>query len=409
MSAFILAGGAGTRLSLMTSHRAKPAVPFAGKYRIIDFTLTNCVRSGIDEVFVLAQYISRSLERHLGIGKPWDLDRATGGLHILHPHLGFRAADWYRGTADALYQNMSRLESIDSDHILVLSGDHVYNMDYSGFLDFHVKSGRPLTVAVTGVPSNMTRHFGIATVNSGGKIQRFDEKPESAKSNLASMGIYIFDRRFLINTLARMRKSHDDLDFGKHVIPDLVRRGKVSAFRYEGYWLDIGTLKSYYRASLSLLTKNPSLKLDGGGGGVLTVPDDHPPMRMMPGAKIEKAMVCSGSTVRGTVRGSILSPGVIVENDALVEDSVILHGCVIGRGASVKRCILDKDVRVGSGTTIGRGNPRTRNNLQPEYLDFGMTLVGKESRIPSGIRIGTNCLVAGKVSKADIPDGRSSV
>lgn len=409
MSAFILAGGIGKRLSLMTSHRAKPAVPFAGKYRIIDFTLTNCVRSGISEVFVLAQYISRSLERHLGIGKPWDLDRATGGLHVLHPHLGFRAADWYKGTADAMYQNLSILESLDSEHVLILSGDHVYNMDYSDFLAFHVSSGRPLTVAVTDVPRSMTRHFGIATVNGSGKLLRFDEKPAKTRSTLASMGIYIFDRTFLINTLQRLKKSNDDLDFGKHIIPDLVRKGRVSAFRYGGFWLDIGTLKSYYQASLSLLTKRPRLALSGIGRGVMTVPDDYPPMRMMAGSKIEKSMICSGSVISGTVRSSVLSPGVIVEKGAVVEESVILQDCIIGKGAKVVRSILDKDVHVGREAVIGIGDAKVPSDIQPEYLDFGVTLIGKGTRIPSGTRIGTNCLVAGHLRRRDIPDGVSSI
>jgi glucose-1-phosphate adenylyltransferase len=409
MSAFILAGGVGKRLSLLTTHRAKPAVPFAGKYRIIDFTLTNCVRSGIVEVFVLAQYISRSLEGHLGIGKPWDLDRATGGIHVLHPHLGYRSADWYRGTADAIYQNMSMLETLDCDYILILSGDHVYNMDYSDFLEFHEKSGNPVTVAVTDVPRNMTKHFGIATVNASGKITRFDEKPAAARSALASMGIYIFDRRFLMSTLERMKKSYEDLDFGKHIIPDLVDRGKISAFRYGGFWLDIGTLKAYYQASLSLLSKRPRLLLSDGGSGVMTVPDDYPPLSLLKNSNVERSMICNGSVIAGSVRSSVLSPGVIVEKGAVVEDSVILQDCVIGRGARVIRSILDKEVRVGSKAVVGLGNARTANDIQPEYLDFGITLAGKGTRIPSGIRIGTNCLISGRIPRKDIPDGGSSV
>ncbi len=409
MSAFILAGGIGKRLSLLTTYRAKPAVPFAGKYRIIDFTLTNCVRSGIGEVFVLAQYISRSLEGHLGIGKPWDLDRASGGLHVLHPHLGYRAADWYRGTADALYQNMSIIESLDCEHVLILSGDHVYNMDYSDFLEFHVESGRPVTVAVSDVPWSMTKHFGIATLNSGGKILRFDEKPAAAGSTLASMGIYIFDRRFLMSTLERMKKSHDDLDFGKHIIPALVGRGRISAFRYAGFWLDIGTLKSYYQASLSLLSKRPRLVLSGEGRGVMTAPDDYPPMRLLNDSSVERSMICNGSVIAGSVRSSILSPGVVVEKGAVVEDSVILQDCVIGKGARVVRTILDKEVRVGSNAVLGMGNARTANDIQSEYLDFGITLVAKGTRIPSGISIGTNCLIAGRIPRTDIPDGGSSI
>ncbi len=409
MAAFILAGGVGKRLSLLTAHRAKPAVPFAGKYRIIDFTLTNCVRSGIGEVYVLAQYISRSLERHLGIGKPWDLDRMSGGLHILHPHLGFRAADWYRGTADALYQNISVLESVDSRQVLILSGDHVYDMDYGEFLDFHIASGRPVTVAVTGVPGRMTRHFGIATVDSSGKITRFDEKPASSRSRLASMGIYIFDRAFLVHTLERLKRFHDDLDFGKHVLPDLVSRGKVSAFAHGGYWLDIGTLESYYRANLSLLSKKPRIVLSGGKRGIMTVPDDHPPTRIMKSAEVERSMICSGSVVSGTVKSSVISSGVVVEKGAVVEDSVILQDCVIGRDARVTRAILDKGVRVGRGAVVGRKGRGRANEVQPEYLDFGAVLAAKGTIVPPGIGIGTNCLLSGRIPREDIPDGGSSI
>jgi glucose-1-phosphate adenylyltransferase len=409
MAAVILAGGVGKRLSLLTSHRAKPAVPFAGRYRIIDFTLTNCVRSGMGEIFVLAQYISRSLERHLGIGKPWDLDRATGGLHILHPHLGYRGADWYRGTADAFFQNMSILEALQTEYVLILSGDHVYNMDYGDFLRFHIDKGKPVSLGVTDVPRKMTRHFGIATVDSSSRVVRFDEKPENASSTLASMGIYIFDRRFLIETLCRMKESHEDLDFGKHIIPDLVGSGKVSGFRYGGFWLDIGTLRSYYDASLSLLAKRPRLELSGDCRGLMTTSDDYPPMRLLPGSKVERAIVCNGGVISGTVRSSVLSPGVIVEKGALVEDSVILHDCVVRRGARIYRTILDKEVQVGAGAVVGSGDARKANETHPEYLDFGMTLAGKGTRIPAGVRIGTNCLISGKLPERNLPDGSSSV
>lgn len=408
--AFILAGGAGKRLSLLTTHRAKPAVPFAGRYRIIDFTLTNCVNSGIDEVYVLAQYISRSLERHLGIGKPWDLDRATGGLHVLHPHLGFDAADWYRGTADALYQNSMVLRSLKSPYILILSGDHVYSMDYSEFLDYHAAHKRPVTLAVTEVPASMTKHFGIATTNGAGMVTKFDEKPAVSDSRLASMGIYIFDREFLVSILERIKPHHDDLDFGKHVLPRLVSAGQVASFDYHGYWLDIGTLRGYYEASLALLAARPRLDLAPSTGAVMTVPDEYPPLAVSSGGLVEGSMICNGCVVAGTVRRSILSPGVAVEEGAVVDGCVILHDCVIARGARLTRCLLDKGVRVGRGTVIGEGDVSIANTLQPEYLDFGMTLIGRDTRVPAGISIGTNCLVAGsrqtgRIPKRNIPDG----
>ncbi|MBN1164467.1 MAG: glucose-1-phosphate adenylyltransferase [Candidatus Krumholzibacteriota bacterium] len=404
MIAFIMAGGVGKRLSLLTSYRAKPAVPFAGRYRIIDFTLTNCVRSGISNVYVLTQYISRSLIGHLGIGKPWDLDRIKGGLHILHPHLGYQAADWYRGTADAIFQNIPVIKNISSRHILILSGDHVYHMDYRKFLDFHLHSRTPVTIAVVDVPPSWCKEFGIATLDSKGKILNFEEKPLRSKSSLASMGIYIFDKDYLISILRELKPRHDDLDFGKHVIPHLVDRGMVSAYRFGGFWLDIGTLKSYYRASLSLLTERSKLKLSGGHT-VLTVPDDNPPLLISPGARVKHSLICKGCMVEGEVESSVISPGVIIEKGARVENSILLHDCKIRRGASVRNSIIDKLSDIGAGARIGWGDPRILNRLQPEYLDFGLTVIGRTSDIPAGIEIGTNCLYSGSMKRDCHPAG----
>ncbi len=410
MAAFILAGGAGTRLSLLTGYRAKPAVPFAGRYRIIDFTLTNCVRSEISLVHVLTQYSSRSLNRHLGIGKPWDLDRLNGGLHILHPRLGFEGADWYKGTADAIYQNIPVLKKLTEEYILILSGDHVYNMDYREFLDFHVESGRPASLAVVEVPSELTVEFGIATVDRRGKVTSFREKPKTSRSNLASMGIYIFSREYLISILREMKKDHDDLDFGKHIIPRLVSVGEVSAFRYEDFWLDIGTLRSYYNASLSLLSERSRLKLEGERGSVLTVPYDDPPIMMAKECSVRRSLICDGCVIKGSVTNSVLSPRVSIERGASVENSIILHDCVIKSGARVKDAILDESCLIGKGAQIGFGDSSVPNVMQPGYLDFGITLVGMNTEIPPGIRIGTNCLIAGgkketRIQDIDIADG----
>ncbi len=241
---FILAGGVGKRLSLLTQFRAKPAVPFAGRYRIIDFTLTNCVRSDLQDIYLLTQYRSRSIDRHVGIGKPWDLDRMSGGIKNLQPHLGFQAADWYQGTADAIFQNLSALRESNCRDVLILSGDHIYNMDYREFIRFRESSGKPAAVSVAEVPPSTCREFGIATIDSKGSIKKFEEKPERSRSNLASMGIYIFEKEFLIRTLERMRKKINNLDFGMHVIPELVNKKRISAYKYSGFWLDIGTLRT---------------------------------------------------------------------------------------------------------------------------------------------------------------------
>ena len=413
-AAFILAGGVGKRLSLLTRYRAKPAVPFGGRYRIIDFTLTNCIRSGIDEVYVLTQYISRSLVRHIGIGKPWDLDRMTGGLHVLHPHLGYQAADWYRGTADAIYQNISVLKRLACEDVLILSGDHVYVMDYRGFLSFHEEMGTPASIGIVRVPRSLTHEFGIASVDQSGRITKFEEKPRETDSNLASMGIYLFNKEFLLSLLKQLEASYADLDFGKHVIPHLVSKGLVSGYRFDGYWLDIGTLKSYYTASLELLAERPRLKLYNRERPVLTVPDDAPPFVVTSEASVSNSLICNGCLVRGEVRSSILSPGVTVEKGARVENAILFNDCTIGAGAEVRNSILDKAALVGPRAKVGFGDARIANRLYPAYLDFGITIIGKRTVVPGGVRIGTNCLVSGTLDRGliprrDIGDGESSI
>jgi glucose-1-phosphate adenylyltransferase len=403
--AFILAGGVGKRLSLLSRYRAKPAVPFGGRYRIVDFTLTNCIRSGIDEVYVFTQYISRSLVRHIGIGKPWDLDRMTGGLHVLHPHLGYQAVDWYRGTADALFQNLALLRGLDADRILILSGDHVYRMDYREFIDFHERSGKPASLGVVKVPRSLVSEFGIASLDRNGEITKFEEKPERSCSNLASMGIYIFEREFLVSLLKQLEARHDALDFGKHVIPHLVSRRKMSAFHYKGYWLDIGTVRSYYLASLDLLSDKPRLKLYSHTAPVLGAPDDRAPFVVSRAGDVRNSLVCNGCVIDGSVRSSILSPGVRVERGATVERSILFDDCVVGANAEVRGVIMDKGVAVGARARMGTGDASIPNRLQPSYLNAGITLVGKRTVIPPRVRIGTNCLVCGSLDNGIIPDG----
>jgi len=412
--AFLLAGGVGKRLGLLTRYRAKPAVPFGGRYRIVDFTLTNCFRSGVEEVYVLTQYISRSLVRHIGIGKPWDLDRMTGGLHILHPHLGYQAADWYQGTADAIYQNLAMLKRLDCENVMILSGDHIYRMDYRAFMEFHASSGKPASVAVVKVPKALASEFGIATVDTEGNITKFAEKPARADSNLASMGIYIFNKEYLHSLIKALKARHEDLDFGKHVIPHLVSKGAISAYRFGGYWLDIGTLRSYYAASLDLLSNNPRLKLYSHSSPILTVPDDEPPFVVTKEGDVRDSIICNGCIVRGSVHRSILSPRVMVEKGAHVEGSIIFHDCVIGEGAEVRNTVIDKGVVIGPRAKIGSGHSLVPNRLQPALLDFGVTLIGKKTVVPGSLRIGTNCLVSGTLDRAliprrDIEDGGSYI
>lgn len=403
--AFILAGGLGTRLSLLTRYRAKPAVPFAGKYRIIDFTMTNCVLSRLEEIYVLTQYSSRSLVRHLGIGKPWDLDHRTGGLKILNPRLGYQSADWYKGTADALFQNISILGELDCEYVLILAGDHVYRMDYNLFLDSHISSGKPASLGVVEVPDRLISEFGIITADSKGNIRKFEEKPDHSNSNLASMGIYIFNREFLIEKMKELKRIHSDLDFGKHIVPHLVQEKMISAYRFGGYWLDVGTVESYYSASMKLLSKRPQLKLYGRDvPPVETVPDEYPSIVVDKGGTINRSLICNGGVIKGDVNSSILSPGVVVEEGARVEKSIIFHDCRIKRGASVKKSIIDKKSVVGENCEIGDGERSKVNKLQPRYLNFGVTLIGRKTIIPDGMRVGTNCLLCGSQRSGHVPN-----
>ncbi|MBD3178784.1 MAG: NTP transferase domain-containing protein [Candidatus Latescibacteria bacterium] len=408
--AFILAGGKGQRLSVLTRNRAKPAVPFAGKYRIIDFTLTNCVRSGINHIYVLTQYISRSLVRHLGIGKPWDLDRKKGGLRILHPRLGYEGADWYMGTADALYQNISVLEELDCSNILILSGDHIYREDYRRFLDAHRRLGAEASMGTVEVDSSLTRHFGIATLDKNSRVVSFDEKPLKSDSSLASMGIYIFGREFLISVLRKLKERFHDLDFGKHIIPYLTGKGVLSGYRFDRYWLDIGTVASYYNASQDLLDGESRSGFDLFSEEILTVPDDNLPSLIDRESEITDSIICNGCDIRGRVDSSILSPGVVVEKGAQVRGCVLFHRCRVGKGTVISNTIMDKMSDTGDGSSIGAGDDAVANRLYPDYIHSGITLIGRKTTIPDGTRIGSNCLIdgeprTGKVEERDYGDG----
>lgn len=400
---FILVGGQGSRLSVLSEHRAKPAVPFAGKYRIIDFTLTNCVYSGLFRIYMLTQYRPRSLMEHVGVGKPWDLDRKWGGIQFLHPYLGYRGSWWYGGTADALVQNLNVLRASDSEQVLVLSGDHVYKMNYEHLLQAHRDSGWDATVGVIEVPWEQTRHFGILKVDPSGRITEFDEKPPQARSNLASMGVYVFQRRALIDILEAEKSNHPNLDFGKHVIPALIASGRAGSYRYGGYWLDIGTVDSYFAASMDLVRDDPPLNLFDEEWHILTREHNRAPSCLESGAQVHTSMVTDGCHIAGTVEDSVLGPGVIVEPGAIVRSSVLLDDCLVRRDARIERSILDKRVRVGAGAVIGCAESGRANDEQPDVLSHGITLVGQNTRIPAHQRVGTNCLLGMMVEPDDFP------
>ncbi len=409
--AFILAGGMGTRLCLLSERRAKPAVPFGGKYRIIDFTLSNCVNSGLYDIGVLTQYRPTSLNQHIGAGRPWDLDRSHGGVQILQPALGSVQTDWYQGTADAIYRNLLHLRRRRCDQVLVLSGDHVYKMDYNVLFAFHQANRASMTVAVTEVPEDMVSEFGILETDKGGRVTAFKEKPRHATSRLASMGVYLFDRemlmRWLIEDAALIDSSHD---FGKDLLPRLVERGDgVYAYRFPSYWQDVGTLDSYYESNMAFLSENPPLNLSDPEWVIHTQSADRPPVRFDHGARIGRSLIANGCRIGGEVVRSVLFPGVTVAPGAVVHDSIVMHDTLIGRGSMLDRVIIDKGVRIGDGVRLGVGGETIANRACPDHLSSGLTLVGKSTVLPEGLTIGRNVRIGAHVSRedftADVPSG----
>ena len=401
--AFILAGGVGSRLCLLSERRAKPAVPFAGKYRIIDFTLSNCVNSGIFDVGVLTQYRPTSLNQHIGSGRPWDLDRTHGGIQILQPSLGSVESDWYQGTADAIYRNLIHLRRRRIEQVLVLSGDHVYEMDYNVLYAFHVANRASVTVGVTEVPDDAISGFGILEVDSTGRVIRFQEKPKQSRSRLASMGIYLFDRASLIRWLVEDAEMVDSShDFGKDLLPRLVQRGEaVYAYRFPYYWQDVGTLDSYYEANLAFLSDRPPLDLDSPDWVIHTQSADRPPVRFEHGAMVERSLIANGCAVAGEVVRSVLFPGVTVPRGSSIRDSIVMHDTTVGRDVVVDRTIVDKEVQIGDGTVIGKGERSVPNRACPEHLSSGLTLIGKGARLPEGITVGRNARIGAAVGPAD--------
>lgn len=399
--AMILAGGTGDRLSILSSERAKPAVPFAGGYRIIDFTLSNCINSGISQVAVLTQYRPRSLNEHLGIGAPWDLDRRGAGLYILAPERGRKASDWYKGTADAVYQNLAFVREKKADLVLVLAGDHVYKMDYRPFLEFHQAKGAEVTVGAVEVSLEEACRFGILSVDEEGRVMAFEEKPVLPKDNLGSMGIYVFNASTLKESLEQDAQRHTSHDFGRDIVPSLIGRAAVYAFPFQGYWRDVGTVEAYWQANLELLDKHPPLDLCSDYLVVHTRLQERPPLKVGPRAKIEDSLICSGARVEGEVRRSILSPGVVVAEGARVVESIVFNDACVGQGATVHRSILDKEVSVGAGSRVGYGDDLTPNQDEPDHLNTGITIVGKRARIASGTQVGRNCKICPGVTEED--------
>jgi glucose-1-phosphate adenylyltransferase len=397
--AVILAGGEGERLSILSAMRAKPAVPFGGKYRIIDFTLSNCVNSDIDDIVVLTQYNPRSLNDHIGAGRPWDLDRNARGIRLLQPYTARgRAAEWYRGTADAVLQNIETVRQAPGDLILVLAGDHIYKMDYGPFLQAHRRHRADVTLAVRPVPIGDAHRFGILALGEHGEVVEWQEKPAHPKSDLASMGIYVFSKRALLTWL-----SEERTDFGRHVIPAMLEGGaRVFGYRFDGYWQDVGTVESYWQANMDLLEEHPALDLYDKEWLIHTRSEERAPAKVGPTANIHRSLISHGCVIAGTVEHSVLSPGVRVDIGAVVRDSIVLFDTVIRAGAIVDRAIIDKEVSIGPNAVVGEGpDMDTPNRQEPGRLNSGLSVIGKRAVIPRGVRIGRNCKVAEGVRAAD--------
>ncbi|PDW01719.1 glucose-1-phosphate adenylyltransferase [Candidatus Viridilinea mediisalina] len=405
--AMIMAGGEGTRLSVLSEKRAKPSVPFAGKYRIIDFTLSNCVNSGIFDVAVLTQYRPHSLNDHIGIGKPWDLDRNRGGVRLLQPYQGRNDQSWYRGTSDAIYQNLTFLSDHRADLALILSGDHIYKMDYNAIIQTHRRRQADLTVGVMEVPLEETDRFGIMTVDEQDRIVEFSEKPKNRdKGNLASMGIYVFNTDVLMRRLSEGNDDQPRIDFGKNVIPAMMAEDRVVAHRFQGYWVDVGTIQSYWETSMQLLDPQLDFDLYDLDWRILTRSEERPPAKIGPQARVNRAIICNGCTIRGTVENSVLSPGVYVSPGAVVRDSVVMNDTWIGPGAVLDRVIVDKQVVVGAGARLGDGDDLSvPNKAEPDKLNSGVTVVGKAAHIPPGIRVGRNVVINADRDESDFPEG----
>lgn len=400
----LLAGGQGSRLGVLTADVAKPAVSFGGKYRIIDFPLSNCINSGVDTVGVLTQYQPLRLNTHIGIGIPWDLDRNVGGVSILPPYEKSTSSEWYTGTANAIYQNLRYMEQYNPDYVLILGGDHIYKMDYEVMLDFHKANNADVTLATIPVPLEEASRFGVVITDEHKKIQEFEEKPEHPRSNLASMGIYIFSWPVLREALIKL-KDQPACDFGKHIIPYCHEQGKrIFAYEYNGYWKDVGTLGSYWESNMELIDLIPVFNLYEEFWKIYTKSDRIPPQYIAKDAVVDKAIIGEGCEIYGEVHNSVIGCGVTIEEGAVVRDSIIMSSATIGAGTTVDKAIIAEGVTVGKNCELGIGEEK-ENKVKPSVYAFGLVTIGEDSVIPDGVKIGKNTAISGITEPADYPNG----
>ncbi len=404
MIAMLLAGGQGSRLGVLTETVAKPAVAFGGKYRIIDFPLSNCINSGIDTVGVLTQYQPLRLNTHIGIGIPWDLDRNVGGVTVLPPYEAKENTDWYTGTANAIFQNMAYMEMYNPDYVLILSGDHIYKMDYEVMLDYHKANKADVTIACMPVPIEEASRFGVMITDGNGRITEFEEKPEHPRSNLASMGIYIFSWKALKESLLAL-KDQPNCDFGKHILPYCRDNGKrLFAYEFNGYWKDVGTLGSYWEANMELIDIIPEFNLYEEFWKIYTKGDVIPPQYISSEAIIERSIISEGTEVYGEVHNSVIGADVVIEKGAVVRDSIIMKHARIGAGCVIDRAIVAEEVKVGENVVMGVGE-EVPNVYKPAVYSFGLVTIGEGSVIPAGVKIGKNTAISGVTVPEDYPDG----
>lgn len=404
MIAMLLAGGQGSRLGVLTAKVAKPAVAFGGKYRIIDFPLSNCINSGIDTVGVLTQYQPLRLNTHIGIGIPWDLDRNVGGVTVLPPYERSTNSEWYTGTANAIYQNLDYMEMYNPEYVLILSGDHIYKMDYEIMLDYHKASGADVTIAAMPVPLEEASRFGILITDDDNKITEFEEKPANPRSNLASMGIYIFSWKTLKEALIKM-KDQKGCDFGKHIIPYCFENGKnLFAYEYNGYWKDVGTLSSYWEANMELIDIVPEFNLYEELWKIYTRADALPPQYISATARIDRSIIGEACEIYGTVRNSVIGSGVVIEEGAEVVDSIIMQNTVIGKDVKIYKAIIAENVQIEEGCMIGIGE-MAESKLDPKIYASDIATIGENSVIPKFVTIGKNTAISGVTEPSDYKDG----
>lgn len=404
MIAMLLAGGQGSRLGVLTSNLAKPAVAFGGKYKIIDFPLSNCINSGVDTVGVLTQYRPLRLNQHIGIGIPWDLDRNIGGVTVLPPYEKSDNSEWYTGTANAIYQNLEFIDYYNPEYVLILSGDHIYKMDYENMLEYHKSCDADITLATYQVPWEEASRFGVVITDENNVISEFEEKPANPRSNKASMGIYIFSWKVLREALVKM-KDQPECDFGKHIIPYCHSNGKkICAYDFKGYWKDVGTLGSYWEANMELVDIVPEFNLYEEFWKVYTKTDAIPPQYIDASGRVSRCIIGEGTEVYGDVENSVIGSGVTIEKGAVIRNSIIMNNATIGENAYMDKAIIAENVKIGKDAKLGIGEEAV-NEFKPQIYSFGLVTIGENSVVPDGVTIGKNTAISGVTTPEDYPDG----